>query len=107
MPSYNDRLVAKIEAKLAARAKMIVVLFRDFSEYFRSGDTTPRFVDRPPLCIGGGAKEQARVLAEWEKSRASLPRRVATAAAPSHSPDAASPSPDAETGTSGVDHGAE
>ena len=99
MPSYNDRLIAKIEAKLAARAKMIVVRF-----------VAPEggYVDRPPLCIGGSAAAQARVLAEWERSRDSLPRRVANADAPSHSPDADSPSPDAEIGdTPGVDHGAE
>ena len=99
MPTYNDRLIAKIEATLAARAKMIVVRF-----VAREGG----YEDRPPLCIGGSKAAQARVLAEWEKSRDSLPCRVANADAPSHSPDVASPSPDAEVGDiPGVDHGAE
>ena len=99
MPSYNDRLIAKIEAKLAARAKMIII-------QFRSPDGG--IVDRPPLMVGGSAAAQARVLAEWEKSRDSLPHRVANADVPSQSPDAASPSPDAETGqTPGARDGAE
>src|SRR5258705_10156849 len=99
MPSYNNRLIAKIEATLAARTKMIVVRF-----VAREGG----YEDRPPLCIGGSKAAQARVLAEWEKSRDSLPRRVANADVPSQSPDTASLSPDAETGqTPGARDGAE
>jgi hypothetical protein len=92
-------LSPKIGRLLRTRAKMIAV-------QFLSPDGG--VVDRPTLMIAGSAAAQARVLAEREKSRDSLPCRVANADAPSHSPVVASLSPDPEmSDTPGVDHGAE